>query len=320
MTDLGTLGGGNYSTATAINSAGQVAGYATDANDTAHAFVFTGSTMLNLDSVLPPGSAFTNLALAYGINDSGQISGGGFTTNGSYHAFLVTPPSLALTCSSNITATATNPAGATVFFSLTTTGGCSTPFIAATPPSGGTFPVGTNIVSVIANDACGHTNICSFTVTVKPPVTIVCSSNITTTATGPGGAIVNYTVSAIGGCNPPPSVVADPPSGSTFPVGTNVVTATASDACGNTNICSFTVTVNPPLSPVTIASPTTVTNNQFQMTIQGVAGQRFAILTSTNLINWNALVTNMLASTSTNFVDAAATTNNSLFYRAMTLP
>src|SRR5262249_29560737 len=37
--------------------------------------------------------------------------------------------------------------------------------------------------------------------------------------------------------------VCNPPSGSTFPIGTTTVTCTVSDACGNTASCSFTVKV-----------------------------------------------------------------------------
>jgi hypothetical protein len=61
-------------------------------------------------------------------------------------------------------------------------------------------------------------------------------------------------------------------------------------------------------------------NHQFQFTIQGTAGQRFAIQASTNLTDWTWLATNSLANTSTNFVDASAVTNISRFYRAVTLP
>ncbi len=39
-------------------------------------------------------------------------------------------------------------------------------------------------------------------------------------------------------------VVSSPASGSTFPLGTTIVTNTAIDACGNNNSCTFTVTVN----------------------------------------------------------------------------
>jgi hypothetical protein len=45
-------------------------------------------------------------------------------------------------------------------------------------------------------------------------------------------------------------VVCDPPSGSTFPKGATTVTCTASDAAGNTNTCTFDVTVDDHEAPV----------------------------------------------------------------------
>ena len=78
----------------------------------------------------------------------------------------------------------------------------------------------------------------------QTPIYITCPSNITVTASGPSGAVVYYTVTASGGCTTP-NIVANPPSGSTFPIGTTTVTATASDTCGDSAKCSFHVTVNP---------------------------------------------------------------------------
>src|SRR6185436_8255459 len=47
-----------------------------------------------------------------------------------------------------------------------------------------------------------------------------------------------------------PSIVTDLASGSSFPVGTTTVHATATDAAGNSSTCSFTVTVNDITPPV----------------------------------------------------------------------
>jgi hypothetical protein len=61
--------------------------------------------------------------------------------------------------------------------------------------------------------------------------------------------------------DPEPTVTADPPSGSTFPVGDTLVTVTATDGSGNTSTHSFTVTVVLPqdtTSPV-ITSPEDIT-------------------------------------------------------------
>src|SRR5262249_18565157 len=76
------------------------------------------------------------------------------------------------------------------------------------------------------------------------PIVLTCSSNINTTATSSSGAVVTFASSAIGGCSSP-SVICNPPSGSTFPIGTNTVTCTASDACGGSTNCSFTIPVLP---------------------------------------------------------------------------
>jgi hypothetical protein len=71
---------------------------------------------------------------------------------------------------------------------------------------------------------------------------LTCSTNRTVATTSAAGAVVTYTSSATGGCAPV-AVNCNPPSGSTFPIGTTVVTCTASDACGQVVNCEFTVTV-----------------------------------------------------------------------------
>jgi len=89
---------------------------------------------------------------------------------------------------------------------------------------------------------------CSFTVTVNDtqPPTITCPANIITTsnATCPPSVsqVANFTTTASDNC-PGVVVVCNPPSGSSFPVGTTTVTCTATDATGNTATCSFTVSV-----------------------------------------------------------------------------
>jgi subtilisin-like proprotein convertase family protein len=80
------------------------------------------------------------------------------------------------------------------------------------------------------------------------PPTITCSSNITVTAIGHCPVTVNFNVSASDNCTLS-SLVATPASGSAFPVGTNIVTVVATDGSGNTNTCTFKVTVLPGPAP-----------------------------------------------------------------------
>jgi hypothetical protein len=63
--------------------------------------------------------------------------------------------------------------------------------------------------------------------------------------TGPPGTVVTFTVEATDDVDPAPLVVATPPSGSVFPVGTTLVSVTATDAAGNVASCDFPVIVSP---------------------------------------------------------------------------
>src|SRR6185436_5769976 len=77
-------------------------------------------------------------------------------------------------------------------------------------------------------------------------VAITCPADITVTAPTLAGAVVNYPAPATSGACTPFSVVCNPPSASTFPIGTTPVNCAVADSCGNTAACSFLVTVNPP--------------------------------------------------------------------------
>jgi len=71
----------------------------------------------------------------------------------------------------------------------------------------------------------------------------VSPANITVTA-GPGKreAIVNFAPTAADNCSPV-TITCNPPSGSSFPIGTTSVSCSATDSYHNLASCSFTVTV-----------------------------------------------------------------------------
>lgn len=102
-----------------------------------------------------------------------------------------------------------------------------------------------------ATDLCGNFIDCTQTITVNDtsdPILESCPDDITVESQPPNcEAVVTYAApEAADNCGPSPSVVCDPPSGSTFLVGTTAVTCTATDECDNTALCSFDVTVDVP--------------------------------------------------------------------------
>ena len=77
--------------------------------------------------------------------------------------------------------------------------------------------------------------------TVPPVLTV--PGPLTVDATGPAGAVVTFTVSAVDAVDGPVQVTCDHASGATFAIGTTTVECTASDAAGNSSHGSFTVEV-----------------------------------------------------------------------------
>jgi hypothetical protein len=188
-------------------------------------------------------------------------------------SFTVTVTPCAINCPANVTA----PAGsglctAVVSYSApTTTGSCGT--VTCSPPSGSTFSKGTTTVTCSTQTGPS----CMFTVTVNDtqPPQITCPPNVTqATDKGQCQAVVSYAnATATDNCSGVGTPACSPASGSVFAKGVTTVTCTASDASGNTNSCSFTVTVNDNEAPQ-IACPANITRPT-------TAGQCTAVVTYT---------------------------------------
>jgi hypothetical protein len=82
------------------------------------------------------------------------------------------------------------------------------------------------------------------------PPTLTLPADITVPATSPAGATVYFNVSASDNCPNPVTVVCEPPSGSTFPIGVTTVACVAEDAAGNTTVDGFDVTVKGPAEQI----------------------------------------------------------------------
>ncbi len=109
----------------------------------------------------------------------------------------------------------------------------------------------TNIVlTLTVTDTNGFLNTCNQTITVQdntpPQITCPPTVNAAEAPRYSGAAVVNYPApGASDNCDPSPIVTSFPPAGSSFAVGSNVVTGSAVDRCGNSNSCDFIVRVLP---------------------------------------------------------------------------
>ncbi len=129
-----------------------------------------------------------------------------------------------------------------------------------------------------ATDDSSNSASCVQTITVEdttPPVIPALSNVTVNNDAGLCSAVVNFTLPAITDNCSTPTVVASPPSGSTFSVGTTTVTVTATDACGNPSQQTFDVIV-------VDAEPPTVACNQSNINVLADGGGCTASVT------WNA--------------------------------
>lgn len=156
------------------------------------------------------------------------------------------PPSITCPPDQELHADLANECGAVFDFEATATDECAgvtSVQIAGLPP-GSTFPIGKTVNVFRAIDGSGNTATCSASVRVDDvdPPRLTCPGTVNVSQPGP----VEYDVAAAD-CSPV-DVSLSPPSGSTFAVGTTVVTATARDSLGHDAFCAFAVVVEKPVS------------------------------------------------------------------------
>jgi hypothetical protein len=128
--------------------------------------------------------------------------------------------------------------------------------------------VGPNTVTLTVTDVNGNVSTCTTIVTVEDsiPPAIACPADITVnTDAGFCSAIVNFPM-PITSDNCGVATVAQTmgdPSGSMFPVGATTIEFTATDVNGNTNTCSFIITVVDNEAPVAVCQNITIQLDEF---------------------------------------------------------
>ena len=128
------------------------------------------------------------------------------------------------------------------------------------PSSGSDFAPGVTTVSFEATDATGNTASCSFKVTVadNQAPSIVCPADVVVgTDAGACTAVARYDDPSVSDNCAEAQWSADIASGSIFELGATTVTLSATDAAGNTQSCTFKVTVVDDEAP-SISCPTDI--------------------------------------------------------------
>jgi hypothetical protein len=132
--------------------------------------------------------------------------------------------------------------------------------LSQTPPN--PYPKGTTNVTLAITDQNGQSNSCSATVTVndleKPVITCLAPK---VECTSPAGATVAKLIDTVSDNCGIQSKGCVPPEGSTFPLGVDPFTCTATDPSSNTNSCTSAVTVadtTPPVIQSVVANPSTL--------------------------------------------------------------
>ena len=223
-----------------------------------------------------PGWKFVDIGIS-SARWLGADFGGTRQYNAHYDAFLdggdtvtldLTPnfpePLPTIQCPAPITVVNTpGQCSAPASYSPVVDGMCPDVTAVSSPPSGSTFPVGTSTVSSYAQSAAGpRSDACQFTVTVKDTEkpTITCLTP-KLECTSPAGAVVAKLIDNASDNCAVSTKGCSPAEGSTFALGSDSFTCTATDPSSNTNSCSSKVTVvdtTPPIINSIMPNPSTL--------------------------------------------------------------
>ena len=168
----------------------------------------------------------------------------------------------------SFTAPAANGGSAITSYAVTSSGGqtasgAASPIVVAGLTNGIAVTFTVRAVNAIGAGAASAPSAAVTPVLVDTVAPVISGFTVTTALNGVGaveatsraGAVVTYTVSATDGVDGPVAVSCVPVSGSTFPLGTTMVSCSARDAHGNAVNASYPVSVADTTAPSIIVSP-----------------------------------------------------------------
>jgi hypothetical protein len=128
------------------------------------------------------------------------------------------------------------------------------------PHSGSAFPLGETPIDCTAVDSNGNVGTASFTVIVSDTTGPALSvpTGLAAEATSSAGAVVDFDATATDLVDGPVPTVCSKPSGSTFKIGSTLVTCAAGDSHQNTSVARFEVVVKDATGPA-LTLPDTIT-------------------------------------------------------------
>jgi hypothetical protein len=179
--------------------------------------------------------------------DCSTTDAAGNTAMGSFTITVVDTTAPDITTPDDITIEAADASGAVVTYTgesaYDLVDGSVT--VSCTPASGSTFPLGLTEVTCYAIDEQNNDDSKSFTIDVTDTTApaLLLSDDITEEATSAAGAVVNFSASASDLVDGSVAVDCDANSGDTFPLGSTLVSCSATDSNGNTSSGTFNVTV-----------------------------------------------------------------------------
>jgi probable HAF family extracellular repeat protein len=344
MTDLGHLGGAPYAVAYGVNDTNLAVGESNEGVDT-YGFLYTNGVMVNLGTI---GGTYSS---AHAINRSGQIVGESTVSlaSGAVDAVLYSGGSkvdLGLLGGDYSSGTAINAQGVIVGESDVVSQGVTN--VHAFLYTGGTMhdlgtlgggyssAKGINNSGVVVGEAeqliGGASYLRGFVYSngVMNSLPTLGGSTGSASAINSAGLIVGYATDSnevanaflYNGSRMINLTALIPPSAGW----TNLASADAINDAGQIAGSGYRADgqyhaylLTPTNPSITLASPVVLAGGQFQVTVQGMAGQQFALLASSNLVNWVSLLTNTLSSTSMNVADPNPV-GVQQFYRAQLLP